>query len=316
MKVFKRFCVYLTTLVFLVFIAGCDSSSPGITDPPSDPDEKSTLVLGITDAPIDDAQSVVITIVKIEISKDGEGWEEYFNANDEGEEEKKIDLLEYSKGKVFLFDGQEFNAGEYGQIRLYLSETPEKNYIVLTEDELNKHNLDINPGIRNNGVKLVSGFEIKEGVTTSLTIDFDVRKSIVVKNPNRTPPIYSLKPTLKLITNDLSGNIIVTEDIIDVKNVVYYLYPAGWTSDEIESELTEEEASLDEDLVAFEGSVSSAISFIDTEDNNLIKVIFPFIPYGTYDLYEMGTDGELIYPSKKADITLSADDNGEVIISE
>jgi len=314
MRVFKRFCVYLTTLVFLVFIAGCDSSSPDITDPPSNPDEKSILVLGITDAPIDDAKSVIITIIRIEISKDGEGWEEYFNANNEGEEEKKIDLLEYSKGKVFLFDGQEFNAGEYGQIRLYLSEAPEKNTITLLDDTI--HNLDINSGIRNNGVKLDSGFEIKEGVTTSLTIDFDVRKSIVVKNPNRTPPIYSLKPTLKLITNDLSGNIIVTEDIVDVKDVVYYLYPAGWTSDEIESELTEEEASLEEGLVAFEGSVSSAISFIDTEDNNLIKVIFPFIPYGTYDLYEMDTDGELIYPSKKEDITLSADDNGEVIISE
>jgi len=314
MRVFKRFWIYLTTLVFLVFIAGCDSSSPDITDPPSNPDAKSTLVLGITDAPIDDAKSVIITIIRIEISKDGEGWEEYFNANNEGEEEKEIDLLEYSKGKVFLFDGQEFNAGEYGQIRLYLSEAPEKNTITLLDDTI--HYLDINPGIRNNGVKLVSGFEIKEGVTTSLTIDFDVRKSIVVKNPNRTPPIYSLKPTLKLITNDLSGNIIVTEDIIDVKDVVYYLYPAGWTNAEIESELTEEEASLDEGLVAFAGSVSSGTSFIDTEDNNLIKVIFPFISYGTYDLYEMGTDGELIYPSKKEDITLLADDNGEVIISE
>jgi len=314
MRVFKRFWIYLTTLVFLVFIAGCDSPSPDITDPPSNPDAKSTLVLGITDAPIDDAKSVIITIIRIEISKDGEGWEEYFNANNEGEEEKEIDLLEYSKGKVFLFDGQEFNADEYGQIRLYLSEAPEKNTITLLDDTI--HYLDINPGIRNNGVKLVSGFEIKEGVTTSLTIDFDVRKSIVVKNPNRTPPIYSLKPTLKLITNDLSGNIIVTEDIIDVKDVVYYLYPAGWTNAEIESELTEEEASLDEGLVAFAGSVSSGTSFIDTEDNNLIKVIFPFISYGTYDLYEMGTDGELIYPSKKEDITLSADDNGEVIISE
>ncbi|GEM_PF-3382488 len=313
MRDLKRFFVYLTTLVFLVFIAGCDSSSPDIENPPPSL-EAATLVLGITDAPIDDAKSVVITVTSIEISKDGEGWEEYFNANNEDEEEKKIDLLEYSKGKVFLFDGQEFNAGEYGQIRLYLSEAPEKNTITLLDDTI--HNLDINSGIRNNGVKLVSGFEIKEGVTTSLTIDFDVRKSIVVKNPNRTPPIYSLKPTLKLITNDLSGNIIVTEDIIDVKDVVYYLYPAGWTSDEIESELTEEEASLEEGLVAFEGSVSSAISFIDTEDNNLIKVIFPFIPYGTYDLYEMDTDGELVYPSKKEDITLSADDNGEVIISE
>jgi len=313
MRDLKRFFVYLTTLVFLVFIAGCDSSSPDIENPPPSL-EATTLVLGITDAPIDDAKSVVITVTSIEISKDGEGWEEYFNDNNEGEEEKKIDLLEYSKGKVFLFDGQEFNAGEYGQIRLYLSEAPEKNTITLLDDTI--HNLDINSGIRNNGVKLVSGFEIKEGVTTSLTIDFDVRKSIVVKNPNRTPPIYSLKPTLKLITNDLSGNIIVTEDIIDVKDVVYYLYPAGWTSDEIESELTEEEASLEEGLVAFEGSVSSAISFIDTEDNNLIKVIFPFIPYGTYDLYEIGTDGELIYPSKKENITLSADDNGEVIISE
>jgi len=307
MRVLKRFCVYLTTLVFLVFIAGCDSSSPDIENPPPSL-EATTLVLGITDAPIDDAKSVVITVTSIEISKDGEGWEEYFNSNNEGEEEKKIDLLEYSKGKVFLFDGQEFNAGEYGQIRLYLSEDPEKNTITLLDDTI--HNLDINSGIRNNGVKLVSGFEIKEGVTTSLTIDFDVRKSIVVKTPN-TDPTYSLKPTLKLITNDVAGNIVVIEPLVVAVEEVYFLYPADF---DISNENTESDAESDDTLVVYEHSVSSAIAFVDGVDS-VLKVTFPFIHYGSYDFYRMNpssTELEL----RKENITLSADDNGEVIISE
>jgi hypothetical protein len=304
MRGLKRFCAYLTTLVFLAFIAGCDSSSPDIENPPPSL-EAATLVLGITDAPIDDAKSVIITITRIEISKDGEGWEEYFNANNEGEEEKKVDLLEYSKGKVFLFDGQEFNAGEYGQIRLYLSESPEKNTITLLNDTI--HYLDINLGIRNNGVKLVSGFEIKEGVTTSLTIDFDVRKSIVVKTPN-TDPTYSLKPTLKLITNDVAGNTVVIEPLVVAVEEVYFLYPADF---DISNENTESDAESDDTLVAYEHSVSSAIAFVD----GILKVTFPFIHYGSYDFYRMNpssTELEL----RKENITLSADDNGEVIISE
>ncbi len=309
MKQFKRFFIYISVLFLTFVLFACNGDGFNST-----PDTQSTLTIGITDAPIDDAKEVNITITKIEISKDGSGWQDYYEATTENPAEM-IDLLEFSKGNVFKFDTTEFESGQYAQIRLYLSTTPTDNTIKLLDDTV--YNLDINSSIQNNGLKVVSGFTITEGVETELTIDFDVRKSIVVKNPNATPPIYSLKPTLKLITNDVSGNIIFTEAAVGNLGMnegdVFFLYAAGFNAS---NELTEEDIIDPETETAYENSKSSAIAFIDTNDNNALKIKFPFMEYASYDLYKQDADTELIVVAGQAGITLSADDNGELIISE
>jgi len=291
---------------FLSIMAGCK----GILLDPSTGETKSSLIIGMTDAPIDEAKEIVVTVTKIEISKDGVAWEEYFNAENEGEQEQIIDLLSYSKGEVFLFDTKEFAAGQYAQIRLYLSEA-----YILFDGESERTTLDIDSSVTTNGVTVASGFELEEGVTTELTIDFDMRKSIV----KQTVPTlqYSLKPNLRLVTNNLSGNIIVTEDIITVQKVVYFLYPAGY---DVSGELTEDEAleainGGDENAIAYKSSSNSAISYIDFEGDGLLKVFFSFMPFGSYDLYELDPSiGELITPAKQINITISADDSGSVVI--
>jgi len=317
MKQIKRLCFYIITALLTVFLVACDSSSTSSGDALI---TKSSLSIGITDAPIDDAKAVNITITKIEISSstEDEGWEVYYEES-EAEPAETIDLLEFSKGNVFKFDSKDFDSGEYGQIRLYLSETAEDNTITLLDDTV--HNLDINSGIQNNGVKLVSGFAIKEGVETELTIDFDVRKSIVVKKPNANPPTYSLKPTIKLISNDVSGSIIFTEPAVGNVGMtagnVFFLYVAGA---DISGELTEYEVANSEAEVAYENAQSSAIAFVGEDDSGIVKIIFPFLDYGSYDLYKqefVGTVNEVLTPvAGQAGVTLSADDNGELIITE
>jgi len=309
----KIFSIYLIAVLSAIFLVGCDDSTSETIGV-----DRSTLTIGITDAPIDDAKEVNITITKIEISKDtsgDDGWEVYYQETDE-EPAEKINLLDFSEGEVFKFDSKEFDSGQYGQIRLFLGEEPTDNTIVLLDDT--EHNLDINAGIRNNGLKLNSGFEIKEGVGVELTIDFDVRKSIVVKNPNATPPVYSLKPTIKLITNDVSGNITFTDTAVAMTaGDVFFLYEADFN--EIDSELTEFTADPDKGEIAYENSESSAIAFIDTADNTL-KIVFSFMEYDSYSLYKQENvntvDEGLSAVSGQAGITLSADDNGELIISE
>ena len=66
----------------------------------------------------------------------------------------------------------------------------------------------------------VGGFTLADGVDTSLTIDFDVRKSIVVKGGSKNPT-YNLKPTIKLIQTNLTGNILISNAEI---NTTYYIY--------------------------------------------------------------------------------------------
>jgi len=53
------------------------------------------------------------------------------------------------------------------------------------------------PSVYQTGIKLIHPFEIIEGETTELTIDFDAEKSIVKTGNGR----YILKPTIKVITN-------------------------------------------------------------------------------------------------------------------
>ena len=309
MKQFKRFFIYISVLFLTFFLLACDGGGFNST-----PDTQSTLTIGITDAPIDEAKEVNITITKIEISKDDLAWQVYYEETTE-EPAETINLLEFSQGKVFKFKTTEFEPGQYAQIRLYLSTTAEDNTIKLLDDTL--YNLEINSGIQNNGLKLVSGFAIIEGVETELTIDFDVRKSIVVKNPNATPPIYSLKPTLKLITNDVSGNIIFTEaavgNLVMNEGDVFFLYAAGVN---VSSELTEAGIADPETETAYKNSKSSAIAFIDVNDNNALKIKFPFMEYSSYDLYKQDVDTELIAVTRQTGVILSADDNGELIISE
>lgn len=311
MKWFKQIFIYISTLLFITLLSACGD---GLFTVPS---EKTTLTIGLTDAPIDDAKEVNITITKIEISKDGSGWENYYKETDEVPAEK-VNLLDFSDGEVFKFDTKEFDSGQYGQIRLFLSEEPTDNTIILAGNETEVLNLDINAGIRNNGLKIVSNFEIKEGVETELTIDFDVRKSIVVKNPNAAPPVYSLKPTIKLITNDVSGNIVFTDNAVTMSaGDVFFLYDSGF---DVTSELTEKfTADSVVEEVAYENSKSSAIAFIDEADSEL-KITFSFMEYDFYDLYKLenlGTDAEAlsVVPGQTG-IELSADDNGELIISE
>jgi len=318
MNQIKRLNFYIITLLLTLFLVACSDNTTS-----SAPTTKSTLSIGITDAPIDGAKAVNITITKIEISTSTEdtGWEVYYEET-EAEPAETINLLEFSKGRVFKLDSKDFEPGEYGQIRLYLSTTPEDNSITLLDDTV--HNLDINSGIRNNGVKLVSGFTIKEGVSTELTIDFDVRKSIVVKNPNANPPLYSLKPTIKLITNDVSGSIIFTEPAVGNVGMtagdVFFLYAAGA---DISAELTEyavAQLANPETESAYENAKSSAIAFIDANDSDTVKIIFPFLEFASYDLYKQESaetvNEVLTLVAEQTGVTLSADDNGELIITE
>ncbi|MBA3063883.1 DUF4382 domain-containing protein [Candidatus Woesearchaeota archaeon] len=95
---------------------------------------------------------------------------------------KTYDLIEIKDVKEFL--GQkDLTAGKYTQIRL----TVDSAKLLISGEE---KTLKIPSG----SIKLVRNFDIKDGETTTLTIDFDAEKSV-----HQAGSTYIMKPTIKVI---------------------------------------------------------------------------------------------------------------------
>lgn len=264
----KKLLIVISVLLFIAVLGGCFGSS--------DKDKTTTtgtLKIGVTDAPLDGAEEVNIIFTKIEIKKgtddsDG-GWLTYF----ESTTGKAINLLDFRNGAVSLFDSKTFEAGDYGQVRVFLATTG--NTIKINGEVFP---LLYNSGIKNTGLKLVGGFTIKAGVESKLTIDFDVRQSIVEKGGKKGG--YYLKPTARIVSNDISGSITVNASTI---GALYYLYTAG-------SDVTSESALVTitlPDSTTASASFVNAVSSAESEIiNGVPKAIFAFLPFGSYDVYE------------------------------
>lgn len=262
----KGFVLLLISLSLLV-LGGCFGSDK---DSDKTTSTTGTLKISITDAPIDNAEAVNIIFTKIQIKKGSDtgdsGWITYF----ESTTGKALDLLQFRNGTVSPFDSKVLEAGDYGQIRIFLATTG--NSITTSGGAVSP--LEYNSGVANNGLKLVGGFSIKAGVETKLTIDFDVRKSIVVKNGKKDG--YYLKPTARLISNDVSGAITVNAS---TTGAVYYLYNGGFNvTSESAIVITNEDTTTESAM--FFNAVSSSISSGTTP-----TAVFAFIPFGTYDIY-------------------------------
>jgi len=207
----------------VTFLAACGGGSSG--------SGSGSLSLGVTDAPVDSAQNVFVEFSSVTL-KPAEG--EPFTID--FEEPKQIDLLDQQNGKSeLLLTDERVRAGAYNWIRLGVNLDGEQDtYLVLDNGE---HELDI-PSGRQTGLKLVSGFSVSDGGSLNLTIDFDLRKSIVESDGE-----YKLKPALRLVNNDEVGHIAVsaTETYVSghqcgssaAKNAVY-VFAGDVTPDDVD----------------------------------------------------------------------------------
>ncbi|WP_372986609.1 DUF4382 domain-containing protein [Marinobacter sp.] len=174
-------------------IAACGGSSDGGSSTGS-------VSVGLTDAPIDNADAVNIEVEALVLqSPDGDRLRYEFDFP------QPLNLLELQGGAVeALIQDEEVPAGEYSWMRL---EVGTNNTI-----EIDGAVYDLTtPSAR--GVQ-TSGFVVPAGGEVALTIDFDVRKSIV--NP-QNDTIYKLKPVVRLVDNSTVGTIsgTVTAELIN-----------------------------------------------------------------------------------------------------
>ncbi len=157
-----------------------------------------TLEVGITDAPVDNAQAVVIHFTEATLhGPDGNTTVEVLDPAT-GEVGRSIDLMQLQGGMwTGLFDDIVV-AGHYSWIRLTLDLS--QSYIQIDDQQ---HSLRCT-SCQNNGYRLNRSFNIDPDGTLALMIDFDLRKSITLSTSGTE---YHLRPTLRVIEADVSGDI-------------------------------------------------------------------------------------------------------------
>lgn len=181
----KALCI--TNLLPAMLLSGCGDGADNLGT--------GKVSVAINDAPVDGASAVVINFTGIELKPySGDIITKDFTTP------RSIDLLQLQgDSTVLLLDNQTVTGGTYSWIRLKVNESA--SYLV---NSTGQHSLTI-PSGNETGLKLVSGFNVPADGSVAVTIDFDLRKSVLEPATNSTA--YKLKPTLRLAQNDKAGHI-------------------------------------------------------------------------------------------------------------
>jgi hypothetical protein len=170
--------VIISLFLLAVLLSGCTQpvdGGDGGEGPPST--GYGTLVLKITDAPVEGLKALNVTVSGIEVHQTGATWVSF------SEEEQTFDLMQL-QGVADLLGEKELEAGQYTQIRLM---------VVKADLEFEDGNT-AEVTVPSEKVKVVRPFSIDANEETELTIDF--KPESVKKAGNK----YIMTPVLKLLT--------------------------------------------------------------------------------------------------------------------
>jgi hypothetical protein len=260
MNVFKGIKGTLLGALLATGIAGCGGGSSS---------ETGTLSLALTDAPLEGVEHVKevnVTITSIEYSMSGNSWQNF----DGFAGPQMFNLIELRNGNIAELGDTNLTAGHYTQIRLHLDATEEHGKAAgnpgcfITYDNSDKVTPLYIPSGGQTGIKLIGEYDVPANGIVSLTIDFDIRQSIVV--PGNAEKLddnasFKLKPTLRLIVDNEAGEINGTIAYDGDYNLTVYAYEDGTYDDNETNESAE---------IMFPNAVTSA----DVHPDGHFKVPF------------------------------------------
>jgi len=250
--------MYLQSRILVAGVALLILSACGGGDGGSDTQATGKMSLSITDAPVDDASSVVVQFSGVAFKREGSAPE---SVQALSPSPRQIDLLQYQQGRAaLLLDGVTLPAGQYEWIRLIVDnqQNVRDSYLTLITGE--ECELRVPSGAES-GLKLNRGFTLPADGSAALTIDFDLRKSVHAPPGQKGSTEscvqgYLLRPTLRIVDDANVGAIaghvdpaLVTPDCLP--NV--YLFE---NADTIPDDLEESDVAPDVDPVVVAPAVS------------------------------------------------------------
>lgn len=270
-----RFSGFLVLIMVLLVACGSESSTAtqaplptaAATLPPTQtmapptptptPGPSGTLEVRVTDQPADAVSRILVTLGDIEVHQSGgqemSGWLTVVT------EPQQFDLLKL-RGIEELLGESALEVGQYQQVRFEVLST----LITVRGSDWRSST----PGGK---IRLVGGFEINEGSTTIVTLDFDAERSVVF-TPGQGP---SLKPIVKLLVRDEG------QPVAEAREVA--------TND------TKTEGTANENSGAATSGDESAIRVVIPTNNNLQFISF-WTALGAGYFEEEGLIVETVFP--------------------
>jgi hypothetical protein len=195
-----RFFLGVVAVLGLVYFTGCQ-------DMYNDNNGQTRLLIKLTDAPFpfDTIEAALVNITKVEIRKVSEGEEDGYPFIALDVEQENFNLLDLRNGITADLVDAEIEAGNYDLIRVYVDE------VGLWIKQGEKYDLKV-PSGQQTGIKVFVDppLHVATGLTTDLTLDFDVSKSFVLKGNMYTPAGikgFNFTPVIKAINKTTDGRI-------------------------------------------------------------------------------------------------------------
>lgn len=184
----------------LALLAGCSDSGSGGTG---------SLSMGVTDAPVDDAEAVVVGFSGIELL-DAQGGVALSFVFDEIQ---AVDLLEQQgSNQFFLIQDEQVPSGIYEEVRLIVAGAPNASCNAAQSNPNHPSYITVDgvdyplivPSGGQTGLKVRGPITIAAGGSAAYTVDFDLRKSIAERGATGC---YNLRPVLRVVDNAEVGTL-------------------------------------------------------------------------------------------------------------
>lgn len=265
------FAFMVVSVLLAMFMAGC--AVPGAptptpsptTQPPGPAVATGTIEIYVTDAPTDNISSIWVTFSEVAVHSANQTANEDENQEEEGgwinitfSDNQTFDLLELGASNLeALLAADNVTAGKYTQLRVIIGEVK----VTVGSD-------NITAVLPSGKLKFVRPFEVFSDNTTTIILDFDAKKSVVVTGSGK----YIVKPVVKLSIQQGGkphqlASVDGTISAVDTEARTVSIIPTGETeaivlnvNPQTEITLDDEEAILD-DLDGLEEGNSVTASY-------------------------------------------------------